>query len=338
MHGQGGRYLRLFWGAISQKLPGRPGLCVENTKVTTEYVITENRRIDIVLDDGALFVPIEVKIRAGDQRNQLASYVGFARTKNKSVHVPALYLTVDGHEPQDSSKADLGKDDYVPLSFRDDILAWLEECARELTPETTTPVRENLRQFIAALKSLCGKPEEKEMEDAIIKLVTKDDDTVRAALAISGAMDFSNRAREQFKDSVTALVKKEFPAAVYSVEYSSDGNWYMIQVAIDGGNYVLDVHYDWTALAIEVCFDKKDQSNPQVEKRISEEISKWVHQTSIPQESGFAFYGTRYPGLESVDEKLYLYRLYKEYAERPREAADKIIAIARALARVVAEA
>jgi hypothetical protein len=39
-----------------------------------------------------------------------------------------------------------------------------------------------------------------------------------------------------------------------------------------------------------------------------------------------------------VDEELYLYRLYKEYAERPQEAADKIIAIARALNCVVAEA
>jgi hypothetical protein len=69
----------------------------------TECVTNENRRIDIVLEDGTIFVPIEVKIWAGDQPKQIHDYFEFARTKNSGNHVPVLYLTLDGHEPQDFS-------------------------------------------------------------------------------------------------------------------------------------------------------------------------------------------------------------------------------------------
>jgi hypothetical protein len=45
-HCQGSRYLRLFWETIASKLPSHPLLDIEHTRVTTEYVIDENRRID----------------------------------------------------------------------------------------------------------------------------------------------------------------------------------------------------------------------------------------------------------------------------------------------------
>jgi hypothetical protein len=82
-HGQGNRYLRLFWKIIASKLPSSMVLDIEHTRVTTECVINENRRIDITLDDDKIFVPIEVKIGAGDQRKQLTDYFTFAKTQNQ---------------------------------------------------------------------------------------------------------------------------------------------------------------------------------------------------------------------------------------------------------------
>ncbi|GHV91765.1 hypothetical protein AGMMS50268_22680 [Spirochaetia bacterium] len=334
-HGQGSRFLRLFWETIAPKLPdrptaGRPALDIEHTRVTTEYVIDENRRIDITFEDGKVFVPIEVKIWAGDQPKQIADYFAFAKTKNGNNHIPVLYLTVDGHEPSDASKAGIGKDGYVPLSFRNDILVWLEACARENTAETTVPVRENLRQLIAVVKSLCGKSEDAEMEDAIFKLVTKDDDSVRAALAISGAMDFGNRALDAFKGPITTLVQKAFPDAVYT---PADG-WYMIQVPINNGNYLLDVNYDWKSFDVEVCVEEKER-NRQAEERMAKEMAARTNHQNEAGDHIFALYGTnRYPGLETVDEALYFYRLWKEYTERPQEVANRIIGIAKALESV----
>jgi len=74
-HCQDSHYLDLFWKAISLKLPEGLELRIKDTrvkteygiKVTTEYGIDKNRRIDITLDDGRILVPIEVKIGAGDQ-------------------------------------------------------------------------------------------------------------------------------------------------------------------------------------------------------------------------------------------------------------------------------
>jgi hypothetical protein len=209
-HCQGSRYLRLFWETTASKLPGLPALDIEHTMVTTECVTYENRRIDF--GDGVIFVPVEVKLWAPDQPNQSADYFAFAKTKNKAARSPLLSLTVDGHEPSDSSKAGMGKDDYVCLSFKDDILSWLEACERGNTPETTIPVRENLRQRIAAVKSLCGKSEDAETEYTIFKLVIQSGDTGRAALAIRNAANFDRKAREAFKGPLIELVIKAWPA------------------------------------------------------------------------------------------------------------------------------
>jgi hypothetical protein len=330
-HYQGSRYLSLFWENIAPKLPGGLSLDVEHTKIKAECVIDENRRIDIALEDGVIFVPIEVKIDAGDQPRQAADYFAFAKTKNKGVHVPMLYLTIDGHEPSDLSKAGMGKDDYVCISFKNEILVWLEACARESATEAVVPVRENLKQLIAAVKSLCDKSEDTDMENEIFKLVTTNDDTVRAALAIRGAMDFKSRALEAFKGPITERVKKAFPGTVYN---PAEG-WNMIQVEVMGANYVLDVNYDWKSFYLEVCVDEKERDR-QFEKRLVEEITKRTNQTGIPEDTGFAFHGIQYPGLESEDKEWYFYRLYKEYIERPQEAAAKIIAIAKALESVKA--
>ncbi|GHU78463.1 hypothetical protein FACS189462_3170 [Spirochaetia bacterium] len=324
-HGQGSRFLRLFRETTA--MPGCSALNFEHTWVATEYVIDGNRRIDIAFDDGNIFVPIEVKIWAPDQPKQVRDYFEFAKAKNKE-HIPVLYLTVDGREPSDASKDGLGKNDYVKLSFKNDMLAWLEACAN--TPETTNPVRENLRQLIAAVKSLCGKSEDAEMEDTIFKQITKDDDTVRAALAIRGAVDFDGKTLEAFKERVVPLVQKAFPGAVYTI----DDGWYFLQVPINGGNYNLDVNYDWKSFDVEVCVDEKER-NRQAEERMAKEMAVRTNHQNEATDHIFSLWGTnRYPGLETVDEALYLYRLWKVYTEHSQEAADRIISIAKALESV----
>jgi len=325
-HCQGNRYLNEFWKTISPKLPSTIDLIIEKTKVKAEYVIDENRRIDITLEDGRIFLPIEVKISAGDQPKQIKDYYEFSKKKN-NINVPVLYLTIYGHEPSAFSKKDVGKDDYVTLSFNEDILKWLDACVRGNTSKTTVPVQENLRQFIAAIKSLCGKSEDAEMENEILKFITKDDDSVRAALAICGVMDFDNRAREAFKNNITPLVQNAFPNAVYNI---NDG-WYMIQVNIMDGNYILDVNYDWKSFYIEVCVDDKER-NHQIEDCMIKEMVTLTNQKNEVKDGIFALWGTnRYPFKELVDDDLYYYKLYKLYTEHSQEAADKIIEMAKAL-------
>jgi hypothetical protein len=326
-HCQGSRCLGLFWETVSPKLPGLE-LRIEDTKVTAEYVIDENRRIDITLEDGKIFVPIEVKIWAGDQPKQVADYYEFAKKKN-NVNVPVLYLTVDGHEPSDFSKAGVGKDGYVPLSFKNDILAWLEASAGN-TPETMVPVRENLRQLIAAVKSLCGKSEDAEMENEIFKLVAQSEDSVKAALAISEAVSLLDQnVREEFKDTITGLVKKSFPDAEYEPEGTD--NWYSIDIPIKQGKYNLWVNYDWKAMMVG-----NRSGDAKTEKALAEKMSEITRDRGTSYGNCiWAAKGTvAYPALSTADERLYLYQLYKLYTEKTQEVADKIVSIVRALESV----
>lgn len=47
--------------------------------VTAEYAIDDERRIDIVIEIGSYFLPIEVKIYAADQKSQCFDYYQYAK-------------------------------------------------------------------------------------------------------------------------------------------------------------------------------------------------------------------------------------------------------------------
>ncbi|MDR1786964.1 MAG: PD-(D/E)XK nuclease family protein [Treponema sp.] len=328
-HRKGSRYLALFWKAIAPKLRNCPALNFERTRVTPEYVIDENRRIDITLEDGAIFVPIEVKIGAGDQPKQVADYFTFARTKNKAAHIPVLYLTLDGHEPQDFSKDGLAKNDYVCLSFKDDILPWLEACLREEATKQTVPVRETLKQLSAAIQSLCGQSEDAEMENVIFKMVTQSDDTGRAALAIRGTADFDSKAREAFKGPITELVTKAWPDGA---EYLEEIGWHYTWLPIKNGNYWLEINYLWDKICIHVASDSTGVTTEE-KNALYEKMSDLFGLRPSPRD-GYAWFSEELSWSSFAQDELYQFHLCKLYAERPQEVADKIIAIAQALESV----
>jgi hypothetical protein len=326
-HCKGNRYLSLFLDTLPQKLKDK--LNFKRTTVTTEYSIPDGRRIDIVLEDGKIFVPIEVKIRAGDLPNQVHDYFKFAKKQNKGDHVPLIYLTIDGHEPADFSKKGLGKNDYVTISFKEEILAWLEACERknkESKEETAVPIQENLKQLIAAIKSLCGELEDAKMKDEILELVINNDATA-AALAIRDAMntDFGGMAKKEFKEQIFSRVRKEFQDAS---EYI-DSVYYAIQIPIKDGNYNLGVDYTWEAFYVEVR--AKKERDPQLEESMAKKMATLTKCETEKDGRGRNFFweGGCYDGL--ADDDLYLYRLYKLYTERPQEVADRIIKMANAL-------
>jgi hypothetical protein len=341
-HGQGSRYLKLFRETILSKLPGFPVLDIEHTRVATEYVIDENRRIDIALADGSVFVPIEVKIRARDQPKRLTDYFAFARTQNKNNHIPILYLTLNGREPSDASKDGLGKDDYVTLSFEKDIISWLEQCI-EKTESEAAPVREGIKQLLSAINSIFGKSEDKEMEDAIFKEITKDDKSVKAALAISGAISggisFRERVLKTFTGAILALVKASFPHAVMSKnDYGWD--WHYMEIPIREGNYLLQVNYDWTSAWLSASDSCKTDSASQEWTNLSKKMKEiFKAEGELAPKEPFVWSGEdlSWPSLESYisndERELYLAYLGKR---SPQEVADRIISIAKALETVKA--
>ena len=70
-------------------------LLLSRTDVTKEFVIDNERRIDIVIQNSRFFIPIEVKIYAGEQEGQCYDYFQYVRNAR------LVYLTRFGDAPSE---------------------------------------------------------------------------------------------------------------------------------------------------------------------------------------------------------------------------------------------
>ena len=155
-HGLGDRFLVAFLEIILGK-KNHP-LETKTTNVEVEYVIgpisedgKRGGRIDILLTDKKNnAIIIENKIDANDQKNQLLRYYNFAKDREFS-NYDLIYLTKEGCEPSEEST---GKEkfDYKCISYRDDIIPWLDFCEQIATRYPL--IRETIHQYIINLKEI----------------------------------------------------------------------------------------------------------------------------------------------------------------------------------------
>ncbi len=135
--------------------------------VTLEEVITDNRRVDIVIRNDEHVYPIEVKIWAGDQNVQLADYYHYYFETKKYTDKKIYYLTPTGWMPSLQSVGNrLDKKCIVLLSFEKHISLWLKKVA-EL--EHIDPgLKRILEQYQEVLNEMCKtSKEEKAVMEAI---------------------------------------------------------------------------------------------------------------------------------------------------------------------------
>jgi hypothetical protein len=324
-HCQGDGYLKLFWSIVSGKTENCPKLNTSNAVTTTEYSIEANRRIDIVIEDGSVFIPIEVKIWAGEQKNQIKDYAKYSQKKNGGEYVPVLYITLYG----ESSETAAGNE-YISISFCEDILAWLEKCLKTDETANAPPIREIIKQLIEAVKSILGYSEDRDMDEAIMALILQSEETIRSAAKIEnvlGAID--DEKWEIFKGVIFKKVQKQFPNASI---WDGDDDWYAISVPVKNGAYTLYINYDWQSITVEA----KDTEMPaSIEKKINKAM---IALTGVSDDQIDGVWRAdnivRYPGMETVEEGIYPYLLYKKYKQNPEEAANHIIAMANELEKI----
>ena len=156
--------------------------------VHKEYPISYGRRIDLVIETKKRKIPIEVKIDAGDQKNQCRDYAEWSKKQNKLKEYLLYYLTLDGHFPSSNSldydKIDVGNYDndddlYSELenkyhlkciSFKDEIITWLEECIKDISIINKRLIIDNIIQFISVIREMCNMGTEivnNEVEDIL---------------------------------------------------------------------------------------------------------------------------------------------------------------------------
>lgn len=155
----------------------------ETSIVRCEDATKERRRIDLTIEIDGKIIPIEAKIHAGDQEHQLADY--FEEIKNrKGACAYICYLTKDGRKPSQNSMTStsgntiLKETQIKRLSWKDDIVPWLEDCVALETVQRKTMVQANIWQLIDTIR---GWDNAMELQ---FKNIVNSDDRLDSALGI----------------------------------------------------------------------------------------------------------------------------------------------------------
>ena len=150
LHYQGDLFVRLFIEHVLSDIKDDFG---DNIKVEMEELTTDNRRIDFTIKSDKYLIGIEMKIYASDETNQIFDYYEELEKQSENETVKIYYLTLDGKDADKKSYTKENKiQDYKKISFKIDILNWLNKCIKEI--QNITNLNEALKQYIDVVKML----------------------------------------------------------------------------------------------------------------------------------------------------------------------------------------
>ncbi len=193
-HGQGASFLKAFAERLDFSFDSTSAH-VEVEKGIGSVKDDRGGRIDIFISDGQRCIIIENKIYAPDQPKQLTRYWNYARGQFGSGNYCLVYLTLNGDEPSKDSTAGLPtkKEDepaeYICLSYKDDILPWLEQCVALSVRQPL--IRETLNQYIGVVRRLTYCDMENKTEllktmrerlDAVFEISANVDEMIKSIL------------------------------------------------------------------------------------------------------------------------------------------------------------
>ena len=210
-------------------------------------------RLDFEIKSKDYIYIIEMKIDAGDQPEQLMRYQKFAKEQHKKYKI--FYLTLDGHN---ASKKSIGEEEnleenqkveYTNISFKEEILNWLENCLKLVEGKENKLACIN--QYIASINKILGEKETK-IKDNILKSV-KD---IKTAITIYEKLNENlQKVLESFFEELNKKLKNKLkditPKPIYNESYIKD--YY---------NYTLDkIPQDYPGLYIVLAENKSKNSN-----------------------------------------------------------------------------
>jgi PD-(D/E)XK nuclease superfamily len=246
--------------------------------VTTEFPIvptnedaTNGGRTDIIIRNENTII-IENKINAVDQENQLKKY------HTAFPEAPIFYLTLEGKEPSLSSRGDLEKgNDYVCISYKTDILEWIEKCEKTI-PETDL-LKRNLKviigQYVHLIKYLTHQTLDNKMENEIVKYIAKTSENIKSARLINANWDkvkkeiinqFNNRIiNENVSENIGNFTNEK---DILTIKFD---NW---------ENYYLDIFFtEDNDLNLQLRVKRNDQTSTSTEEI---ELEKKIVESLLP--------------------------------------------------------
>ena len=242
-HGCGILFLKTFLEEVLQE-KRMPDSLLSHTIVTKEYVIDKDRRIDLVIQNADFFIPMEVKIYAGEQEGQCFDY--FEHAKNSKM----VYLTRFGDTPSLYSRKQRGGSGILSLSqiqcisWSEDISGWLDRRLGSL-PQL---VEEAVQQYLDTIHRVSDGRKRKKMEK-IMEVLHESPDYFAAGLEIERTMKQAKiklirMVFDDFKEAMEPLTKKyglklETDAKYYSYENPKHDRFYDCYSTYPGLNYVV---------------------------------------------------------------------------------------------------
>ncbi|TAE13793.1 MAG: hypothetical protein EAZ95_10630 [Bacteroidetes bacterium] len=138
-HKQGGKFLELFLDILIEYkiIDAKNKLAYQNAEVTTEAWITNESRLDILLQSskgGIIYIENKIKNYDNDQPNQIEKYY-FAGIDGKNAIekqlFTLLYLTPNGRFSTSAGSLQAGEA-YFCISYSKHIFEWIEKCYKAI--------------------------------------------------------------------------------------------------------------------------------------------------------------------------------------------------------------
>ena len=175
-----------------QKFDDLNNFKTENCKIYIEQFIgnitedyEEGGQIDIILvDENNYAIIIENKIHATDQKNQLLRYYKYGITNHRDkFKLFYLNLDEDPNKPSSESLGRLSENDFIKISYSNEIICWLEVCKEKAVNHST--LRETITQYLNLIKYLTNNTINNKMKNEIIESMMMNEDTLKASFEIS---------------------------------------------------------------------------------------------------------------------------------------------------------
>jgi hypothetical protein len=203
-------------------------------------------RIDIRIKDNRNHVIlVENKIDAIEQKNQLTRYNNSARTDNLTL----LFLTLEGQESKDPN---MTLEKYHCISYKSDILNWLEECRKESV--SSPMLRETITQYINLIKTLTGQNINTKMSLEITNRVIKDEQSFDAFVKLL-----------QSKEEIKNQILNSFLLIIKDIAKDNKLNLHLNEVDLLASKKAWKRFYfsnnDLEKLELQLCFEFRNQNS-----------------------------------------------------------------------------
>lgn len=192
------------------KIEHHIGVVKLNNKKGEDPSKASGGRIDIYLEDTSKnSISIENKIHASDQEAQIQRYCNYKKSNNT-----VYYLTLKGEDPSEGSRLELeANTDFFNISYKTNIIAWLELCLKEVP--NFTALREAINQYILLIKKLTHTLDNK-AENELFDTMT--DYLDESKFIVDNYQKLVNTIRDKFRNDVKRSLETKLDKATYSLE------------------------------------------------------------------------------------------------------------------------